>query len=200
MAMEVITGASKWVVGRQRIYSGLPLPLLRACIDDITTLTTTVPCTRKLLRKLEENISWARIKIKPSKSRSISIVKGVLSDVKFFIREDPIPTVTEKPGKSLGKWYDASLKDKDQVQQLRKDISSGLQSIDNTQLPGKLKAWCLQFGLLPRTLWPLAVYEVPISTTEKLERTVTGYINKCTVEVGCRGSQDLPPDCLQTYE
>lgn len=36
----------------------------------------------------------------------------------------------------------------------------------------------LQFGLLPRTLWSLAVYEMPISTTEKLERTVTGYINK----------------------
>lgn len=31
--------------------------------DDITTLATTAPCTRRLLRKLQENISWACIKI-----------------------------------------------------------------------------------------------------------------------------------------
>lgn len=178
MAMEVIIRASKWVVGGQWADSGLRLPPLRAYMDDITTLTTTVPCTRRLLGKLEENIRWARMKIKPSKSRSISLVKGVLSDLKFFIGDDPIPTVSEQPVKSLGRWYDASLKDKDQVQQLRKDINSGLKSIDNTQLPGKLKIWCLQLGLLPRMLWPLAVYEVPISTVEKLERGVTGYIKK----------------------
>lgn len=197
MAMEVIIRASKWVVGGQRAESGLRLPPLRAYMDDITTLTTTVPCTRRLLRKLEENISWARMKIKPSKSRSISIVKGTLSDLKFFIGEDAIPTVSEQPVKSLGRWYDASLKDKDQVQQLRKDIISGLQSIDNTQLPGKLKSWCLQFGLLPRMLWPLAVYEVPISTVEKLERTVTGYIKKwlgvprCLTTIGLYGDSIL---------
>lgn len=193
MAMEIIIRASKWVVGGQRVDSGQRLPPLRAYMDDITTLTTTVPCTRRLLGKLEENISWARMKIKPSKSRSISIVKGVLSDLKFFIGDDPIPTVSEQPVKSLGRWYDSSLKDKDQVQQLRKDLSSGLQSIDNTQLPGKLKAWCLQFGLLPRMLWPLAVYEVPISTVEKLERGVTGYIKKwlgvprCLTTIGLYG-------------
>jgi hypothetical protein len=193
MAMEVIIRSSKWVVGGQRVDSGFRLPPLRAYMDDITTLTTTVPCTRRLLRKLEENISWARMKIKPSKSRSISIVKGVLSDLKFFIGDDQIPTVSEQPVKSLGRWYDASLKDKDQVQQLHKDISSSLQSIDNTQLPGKLKAWCLQFGLLPRVLWPLALYEVPISTVEKMERGVTGYLKKwlgvprCLTTIGLYG-------------
>ena len=71
--------------------------------------------------------------------RSISIVKGVLSDLKFFIGDDQIPTVSEQPVKSLGRWYDASLKDKDQVQQLHKDISSSLQSIDNTLATWKVK-------------------------------------------------------------
>ncbi|XP_078458809.1 uncharacterized protein LOC144723905 [Lampetra planeri] len=194
MAMEVIIRSSKWVAGGQRVDSGFRLPPLRAYMDDITTLTTTVPCTRRLLRKLEENISWARMKIKPSKSRSISIVKGVLCDLKFFIGDDQIPTVSEQPVKSLGRWYDASLKDKDQVQQLRKDISSSLQSIDNTQLPGKLKAWCLQFGLLPRVLWPLAVYEVPISTVEKMERGVTSYLKKWLGVPRCLTTIDLYGD------
>lgn len=113
------------------------------------------------------------MKIKPSKSRSISIVKGVLRDIRFYIRDDPIPTVSEQPVKILGRWYNSSLKDKEQVQQLRQEIVNGLNNIDKTLLPGKLKLWCLQFGLLPRTMWPLTVYEVPLTTLEKKERTIT---------------------------
>jgi len=138
------------------------------------------------------------MKIKPSKSRSISIVKGVLSNYRFFIGEEPIPTVSDQPVKSLGRWYDAILKDKDQVQQLRKEIRSGLQAIiNNTQLPGRLKAWCLQFGLLPRVLWQLTIFEVPISTVEKLERGITGCIKKwlgvpqCLTTIGLYGDSAL---------
>ncbi|KAJ8346703.1 hypothetical protein SKAU_G00281040 [Synaphobranchus kaupii] len=74
MAMELIIRASKWVAGGQRLRQ--QLPPIRAYMDDITTLTTTVPCTKRLLTKLHQNITWARMKIKPSKCRSISIVKG----------------------------------------------------------------------------------------------------------------------------
>ncbi|KAJ8393735.1 hypothetical protein AAFF_G00057880 [Aldrovandia affinis] len=178
MAMEVIIRASKWVVGGERTKNGLRLPPIRAYMDDMTTLTTTAACTRRLLGKLQENIKWARMKIKPNKPRSISIVKGELKDVRFCIGDDPIPTVSEQPVKSLGRWYNASLKDKEQVQQLRQDIVNGLDNINKTLLPGKLKLWCLQFGLLPRIMWPLTIYEVPITTVEKMERTVTSYVKK----------------------
>lgn len=141
-------------------------------MDDITTLTNAALCTTRLLRKLEENISGARMKIKQFKSCSISIVKGVLSDLKFFLEDNPIPT--EHPVKSLGRWFEASLEEKDQVQHLQKETSSALQTIDNTQLLGRLNTWCLQFGLLPRVLWPLPAYEVSISAVEKLKRGVTG--------------------------
>ena len=49
------------------------------------------------------------MKVKPSKSRSLSIVKGKVVDKKFAINEEVMPTVLEKPVKSLGRWYDASL-------------------------------------------------------------------------------------------
>ncbi|KAJ8390956.1 hypothetical protein AAFF_G00098760 [Aldrovandia affinis] len=176
MAMEVIIRASKWVVGGERTKNGLCLPPIRAYMDDMTTLTTTAACTRRLLGKLQENIKWARMKIRPNKSRSISIVKGELKDVRFCIGDDPIPTVSEQPVKSLGRWYNASLKDKEQVQQLRQDIVNGLDNMNKTLLPGKLKLWCLQFGLLPRIMWPLTIYEVPITTVEKMERTITSYV------------------------
>ena len=76
----------------------------------------------------------------------------------------------------------------------------GQRPSDNTQLPGKLKTWCLQFGLLPRVLWPLAVYEVPTSTVEKMERGVTAYIKKwlgvprCLITIGLYGDavMELP--------
>lgn len=193
LAMEVIIRASRWVVGGQRIRPELRLPPVRAYMDDLTTLTTTKACTARLLGKLQENIELARMKIKPSKSRSISIVKGKLLDHRFHIGEEPIPTISEKPVKSLGRWYDASLKDKEQVEQLRKEVASGLENIDRSLLPGKLKLWCMQYGLLPRLLWPLTLYEVPLSKVEKLERVVNAYARKwlglprCLSSIGLYG-------------
>lgn len=93
----------------------------------------TKACTRWLLEKLQENIEWAWMKIKSSKSRSISIIKERLSDHCFFIGEEPIPTVTEKPVKSLSRWYDATFKDKELVDQLRWDTFS------KSLVPGRLK-------------------------------------------------------------
>ncbi len=60
------------------------------------------------------------------------MVKGVLNDLQFFIGDYAIPTVSERSVKSLGRCYDASLKDKDQVKQLCDDIKAGL--------PGNLKS------------------------------------------------------------
>uniref|UniRef100_A0A3P9H1W7 Reverse transcriptase domain-containing protein n=1 Tax=Oryzias latipes TaxID=8090 RepID=A0A3P9H1W7_ORYLA len=204
LAMEVIIRASQWVVGGQQIRPGLRLPPVRAYMDDLTTLTTTKACTVRLLGKLHKNIELARMKIKPSKSRSISIVKGKLSDHRFHIGEEPIPTVSEKPVKSLGRWYDASLKDKEQVEQLRKDIAGGLENINRTLLPGKLKLWCMQYGLLPRLLWPLTLYEVPLSKVEKLERLINAYARKwlglprCLSTIGLhgKGMLELPISSL----
>ncbi|KAJ8016900.1 hypothetical protein DPEC_G00012150 [Dallia pectoralis] len=179
MAMEVIIRASRWVVGGQKLKAGLRLPPIRAYMDDMTILTTTKVCARRLLNKLQENIQWARMEIKPSKSRSISFVKGKLSEQRFYVGKEPIPTVAEKPVKSLGRWYYDTLKDTEQVDQLKKDTICGLESINKTKLPGTLKLWSLQFGLIPRLMWPLTIYEVPISKVEKLERVVSSFAKKC---------------------
>lgn len=176
MAMEVIIQASRWVVGGEKIKPGLRLPPIRAYMDDMTTLITTKACTRQLLEKSQQNIEWARMKIQPSKSRSLSIIKGRLSDHQFFIGEEPIPTMMEKPVKSLGRWYDATLKDTEQVDQLRRDTFNGLERIDKSLLPGRLKLWCFQFGLLPQLMWPLTIYEVPGLKVEKLVRVISSFI------------------------
>ena len=93
-------------------------------------MTTTMPCTKRLLEKVNKNHKWASMKIKPSKSRSILICKGKLSDRKFVIDDEDIPKIREKSVKSLGRWYNVELNDKEQVVTFRKDVAEGLDRID----------------------------------------------------------------------
>lgn len=53
-----------------------------------------------------------------------------------------------------------------------------METIDKSMLPGKLQIWCLQFRLLPRTMWPLTMYDITLTTVEKLERMVSSYVRK----------------------
>ncbi|KAL7871504.1 hypothetical protein SRHO_G00064870 [Serrasalmus rhombeus] len=90
LAMDLIIRASAWVVGGERVDGGLRLPPIRTYMDDMTTITSTKPCTKRLLEKLQSNISWAGMKIKPCKSRSISVVKGQITNDTFTINDEPI--------------------------------------------------------------------------------------------------------------
>ncbi len=137
------------------------------------------------------------MEIKPSKSRSISIVKGQIVNERFLINGEPIPTILEKPIKSLGRWYNIDLKDAEQVEQLKQDTISGLKQINSTALPGKLKVWCFQFGLLPRLMWPISIYEVTLSHANRLERLVNAQVRKwlglprCLSSIGLYGNGAL---------
>jgi len=66
MAMELIIRASKWVAGGQQMKNSLRLPPIRTYMDNMITITTT-----QQTRKLQENVGWAQMEIKPRKSRSI---------------------------------------------------------------------------------------------------------------------------------
>ena len=204
MAMEVIIKASKCAIEKEINEPEPNSPPIRAYMDDMTTITKTIPSTRRLLRKLHENIRRARMLIKSSKSRSISIVKGKLVNQKFFIENEPIPTVTEKPIKSLGRWYSSKLRDSEQTIKLKQVLMEGLECIDRTALLGKHKIWCLQFGLLPRLLWPLTVYEISLTKAESLEKIINNYVRKwlgvprCLSSVALygRGLLELPLSSL----
>ncbi len=137
------------------------------------------------------------MKLKPSKCRSISIVKGQVTDQRFHVGGTPVPTVSEMPVKSLGRWYDAKLKDTEQFGHLKNDTSMYMERINKTLLPGKLKLWCFQFGILPGLLWPLTVYEILITKVEKLERLISTQLKqwlgipRCLSSVGLYGHGKL---------
>lgn len=52
----------------------------------------------------------------------------------------------------------------------RKERQRGINKQDTHH---KFKAWLYQHDFLPRILWPLLVYEVPVSTVEALEGKIS---------------------------
>ena len=80
--------------------------------------------------------------------------------------------------KCLGKWFDGSLKDAASVKNMVVQVKDLMDKVDRSGLPGKFKTWCYQYGVLPRILWPLMIYEVPVSTVEDIERKISGYIRR----------------------
>lgn len=105
-AFEVILIGARQMVGGIKLPSGQRLPPLRTYMDDVTSLLQTAACTSRLLKRMDELMSWARMKIKPSKSRSLSLRRGVRNDSTIFvIGGEKIPLLSEQPIKSLGRQY-----------------------------------------------------------------------------------------------
>lgn len=140
-------------------------------MDDVTVVLQTAPCTRRCLKRLDELVTCTRMKIKPSKSRSLSLRKGSRNDNTIFVAgREQIPLLVNQPIQSLGRQYNADLSDKRAGKAARKQLSEGLASIDKSQLPGKYKLWCHNFTLYQRVMWPMKMCEIPSSTVNGLDR------------------------------
>lgn len=85
----------------------------RCCEEWITSHSPK--CTTRLLKRLDECISWARIKFKAALSRSLdySLQNGLWYDkTNFPLGKDGIPHIIDQPISSLGRLYDLNLSDK----------------------------------------------------------------------------------------
>ncbi|XP_053389443.1 uncharacterized protein LOC128552430 [Mercenaria mercenaria] len=179
MGMNMIIKAAERESRGPKTSSGISLPSNRGFMDDMTVTTETHVQARWILRALDETATWAHMTFKPKKSRCLVIRKGKVTDrFKLEIQGEEIPSLVNNPIKCLGKWFDSTLTDKGSQERLREQVHDGLQKISKTELPGKFKAWMFQHGLLPRLVWPLMVYEVPISLIETLEQTVSKYLKR----------------------
>ena len=115
----------------------------KAFMDDVTLLTREVGTMQNVLMRLDELITWSRMKFKAKKSRSLTLHKGKQRQQKFTIAGEQMPTIKEEPVKSLGWWYAGNLTDRRQGTAIMKQAEEGLKAIDQTKLPGKHKVWCL---------------------------------------------------------
>src|SRR5580692_300862 len=179
LAMQVLLKATEFEAGEASLGQGVHIPSLKAFMDYIIVIADAVAKAQQVLDRLDSLVSWSWMKFKPSKSRSLSLRKGkVDANAIFHISGQVIPKVSEQPVKSLGRWYDCSLKDTAQSKEVIKAASDGLATINATKLQGKFKAWILQFMLIPKLLWPLQVYEIGMSAVETTERKINRYTRK----------------------
>ncbi len=179
LAMNMLVKAAETECRGPLSKSGVRQPPIRAFMDDLTVTTTAVPGARWILQGLERLMSWARMSFKPVKSRSLVLKKGKVTDrFRFRLGEHQIPSVTERPVKSLGKAFNCRLNDKDSIKATGADLEGWLRTVDKSGLPGRFKAWVYQHGILPRILWPLLIYEVPMTVVEGFEQNVSSYLRR----------------------
>ena len=74
--------------------------LQKAFMDDVTVLTENQEMMKKVLKRLDDLITWSRMRFKVKKSQSLTFVKGRQRPVKFVIAGERMPTIKEKPVKS----------------------------------------------------------------------------------------------------
>ena len=106
------------------------------------------------------------------------IYKGKVLDKQIKIKGKPITQLQEKPIKYLGKKYNANLNEKEQMKEVESQLKIDLKKIEKCRLPGRYKAWMLQHMLLPRLMWPLSIYNVPMSLVQKLQNMITTSLKK----------------------
>ncbi|GFN83951.1 reverse transcriptase [Plakobranchus ocellatus] len=107
------------------------MSLLKAFMDDTTTLCSKENETRRMLVRLDTQMNWSRKSFKTKKSRSLSIRKGKLNkDVFFKVASQDTPTTTQEPAKSLIRWYNSFLKDTKRGSEGLEQASVGLHAIE----------------------------------------------------------------------
>ena len=171
-------------VERYTMSKGNRIELLRGFMDDVSILTTSVPMAKRALKRTEVAVSWARMKLKPVKSRSLVIQKGRSMDVEPFSvgseleGGEVIPALQRKPLKTLGRWYDPQICDKWYRVELKEKLGDGLKRLNKSYARGAMKLWALHHILLQQIRWDLMVYEIPVSFVEKLEARVSVFIHR----------------------
>ena len=170
MAMEVIVKAAESNAGPANLGGGCYLPPLKAFMDYTAVICSKEDETCQMLERLGELMSLCRMNFKPKRYCSLSVRKGKIDlTTTFTAANKQIPKVSEEPAKSLGRWYDSSMKDTKRGQKTAELTSEGLLAINRCSLQGKFKVWCLQFMLIPKLLWPLLIYEICSTTIEAIE-------------------------------
>ena len=146
---------------------------------------------------IEKLITSARMSFNATKSRSFVLKKGKLSDDRFKLSGEYIPTVKDKLVKSLGNHFDHTLNGAVAIQKTRNILERLLNKIDRSGLPGRFKAWIYQPVVLPKILWPLAIYQFNYNNVEPLENRINARLRrwlclaKCLRSVAVYGNSNM---------
>ena len=163
------------------------MPLVRAFMDDLNLLSSSVAGAQDLLARCTTALTWDGMDFRADKSRCFVVVKGKsMNSTPFCVSKpsDPtdfssyIPSIHSMPIRFLGRTIDGSISDRKAIDELDQKLSSGLTMIDKSSFKGPQKLWILQHLLIPRIQWPLLIYEVSMCHAFKLEQKISTYIRK----------------------
>ena len=82
------------------------------------------------------------------------------------------------PAKYLGKKYSQDLQEREQIKQVEEQLKYDLKKIDKCKLPGRYKCWMVQHMLKPRIMWPLSIYNIPLSKVEDMQKKITKSLKR----------------------
>ena len=178
LTMSWLVESAKNVTKGPKTSSGQRQANSRLFMDDITGATETVPQTRYLLSSVEGKLRWAGLSARAKKCRSLVIVRGKVKKRLLKIGGEVITPIQELPIKHLGKQYNETLNEREQIEYTVKQAASDIKKIDRCKIPGRYKAWILQHMMMPRIMWPLSIYNVPLTTVESLQTRITASLKK----------------------
>ena len=178
LTMSWLVESAKNVTKGPKTSSGQRQANSRLFMDDITGTTETVPQSRYLLDSTEKKLKWAGLSARAKKCRSLVIIKGKVKRRLLKVGGELITPIQDLPIKSLGKVYNETLNEKQQIEEVNKQVLADLKKIDTCRLPGRYKAWIVQHMMMPRLMWPLSIYNVPLTTVELLQRKITASLKK----------------------
>ena len=178
LTMSWLVESAKNVTKGPKTSSGQRQPNSRLFMDDINGATETVPQSRHLLANIDDKLKWAGLSARAKKCRSLVIIKGKVKKRLLKIGGEAITPIQELPIKHLGKQYNETLNENEQIDYTIKQATSDLKKIDRCKIPGRYKAWILQHIMMPRIMWPLSIYNVPLSTVESLQTRITACLKR----------------------
>ena len=141
----LVTSAPSFVMS-----SKVSLPLIRAFMDDMNLMSSSVSGAQNLLECCTTALKWAQMEFCTKKSRSFVIVKGrSLNTTPFSVYKPTdstdfssfIPSIHSEPIRFLGRIIDGSISDRKAIDELEKKLLDGLTILDKSCFKGPQKLW-----------------------------------------------------------
>ena len=185
--MNIILEYSLVATTPQFHLNNISLPPMRAFIDDLNIMSSTICGAKTLLSRCTIALNWAGLTFRADKSRSIVIIKGRSVNTTPFSVSSPrelsdftsfIPSIHSRPVKFLGRIIDGSISDRKSLDELEKKLLDGLNIIDTSHFTGSPKPWFLQHLLIPRIQWCFK----SLGLRNRTINTTTKQLSKCSME------------------
>ena len=73
---------------------------------------------------------------------------------------------------------DDSDSDDSSEEEMIDELKEALKKIEKCKLPGRYKVWMIEHMVILRLVWPLSIYNIPMSQVQEMQRLLTIKVKK----------------------